>query len=187
MVSARLNRPPLTSVQLAALPTAPGESREREHFLLQRMIDGDRQGAIPIHLGHLAEEIRPVIRPPLQTVVLPLMNHLVRQGIHNFLPAICACRGGLLEQGQGEANLALGWWAKTLLIQPGSWPSAADEHADGGGEAAAPHEIDRRQEIGEVAAIQLVPHLSEMLNGDRRGLACSHRRGLPQFFVDGRG
>jgi hypothetical protein len=32
MVPTRLNRPSLASVDSAALPTAPGKSRKREHF-----------------------------------------------------------------------------------------------------------------------------------------------------------
>jgi hypothetical protein len=54
------------------------------------MVDGNRQGAVPIHLGHLAEKIRTMIRPPLQDVVLPLMNHFVRQRAHDLLLAILA-------------------------------------------------------------------------------------------------
>jgi len=94
------------------------------------MVDGDRQGTAPVHLGHLAEKIRPVIRPPFQDVVLPLMNHFVRQGIHDLLLPVLTVSGDLLEQGKREADLALGWRAKTLLIQPWSRASATDEHAD---------------------------------------------------------
>jgi hypothetical protein len=65
------------------------------------MVDGDRQGAVPIHLGHLAEKIRSMIRPPFQDIELPLMNHFVRQRIHDLLLAVRAPLGGLLEQGKG--------------------------------------------------------------------------------------
>jgi hypothetical protein len=65
------------------------------------MVDGYCQGAVPIHLGHLAEKVRPMIRPPLQDVVLPLMNHFVRQRIHDLLLAVRAPLGSLLEQGKG--------------------------------------------------------------------------------------
>jgi hypothetical protein len=54
------------------------------------MVNGDRQGAVPIHLGHLAEKIRPMIRPPFQDIVLPLMNHFVRQRAHDLPLAILA-------------------------------------------------------------------------------------------------
>lgn len=142
MVATRLNRSSLTTVQLTTLPAVLSESRERENFLLQRVVDGDREGFVPIHLSHLTEKVGPVIRPPLQTVVLPLMNHFVREGIHDFLSAIFARVGGLVEQGKRKANLACGWRAKTFLIQPRSWPSRTGEQADGGSEPAAPDEID---------------------------------------------
>jgi hypothetical protein len=80
------------------------------------MVDGDGQCTAPIHLGHLTEKIRSMIRPPLQDVVLPLMNHFVRQRIHDFLLAILAPLEYLLEQGKGQANFALGGRAKTILI-----------------------------------------------------------------------
>jgi hypothetical protein len=60
------------------------------------MVDGDRQGAVSIYLGHLAEKICSMIRPPLQDVVLPLMNHFVRQRAHELLLAILALLEHLL-------------------------------------------------------------------------------------------
>lgn len=187
MVPTRLNRASLASVHVAALSAAPGESSQGEDFLLQRMVDGDCQSPVPVHFGHLAEKIRPMVRPPLQDVVLPLMNHLVRQRIHDLLLPVCAVLGDLLEQGKREANLAFAWRAKTLLIQ--SWPRASptDEHADRGGQPAAPDEIDRRQQAREVAAIQFAPHSGQMLSGHWRGWAWSHTTGLPQLFAHGRG
>jgi hypothetical protein len=65
------------------------------------MVDGDRQSTVPIHLDHLAEKIRPMIRSALQDVVLPLMNHLVRQRVHDLLLAILALLDHLMEQGKG--------------------------------------------------------------------------------------
>ena len=65
------------------------------------MVDGDRQGTVPIHLGHLAEKIRSMIWSALEDVVLPLMNHFVRQRAYDFLLAILAPLGGLIEQGKG--------------------------------------------------------------------------------------
>jgi hypothetical protein len=57
-----------------------------------------------------------MIWPPLQDVELPLMNHFVCQRIDNFLRAILVLLDDLLEQGEREANLALGRWAKTIPI-----------------------------------------------------------------------
>jgi hypothetical protein len=80
------------------------------------MVDGNRQGTAPIHLGHFAKKIRSMIRPPLQDVVLPLMNHFVCQCVDDLLLTILAPLEYLLEQGKGQANFALGWRTKALLI-----------------------------------------------------------------------
>jgi hypothetical protein len=130
MVPPRLNRPSLSLVQSAALPAAPGESRQRENFLLQRMVHGDRQGPVSIHLGHLAEKILSMIWPPLEDVELPLMNHFVRECIHDLLLPILACPDDLLEQGKGEANFTCDGRAKPLLIQPRLRASTTHEHTD---------------------------------------------------------
>jgi hypothetical protein len=61
------------------------------------MVDGDRQGTVPIHLGHLAEKVQPMIRPSLQDVELPLVDHFVGQRVHDLLLAILAPVDGLLE------------------------------------------------------------------------------------------
>jgi hypothetical protein len=57
-----------------------------------------------------------MIWPPLQDIELPLMNHFVCQRIDDLLLSIFALLGGLLEQGQGEANLASDGRAKTIPI-----------------------------------------------------------------------
>ena len=178
MVPPWLNRPPLSLVQSAALPAAPGEPRQREHFLLQRMVDGDRQSPIPIHLGHLAEKILSMIGPPLEDVELPLMNHFVRERIHDLLLPIVASLDDLFEQGKGEPNFACDGRAKTLLIQPWLRASTTHEHTDRGGQSTAPVEIDRRQQAGEVSVIEIGPHPGQLLRSHWRGLAWSHRTGV---------
>lgn len=106
------------------------------------MVDGDGQHTVSIHLGHLAEKIQPMIRPSFQDVVLPLMNHFVGQRVDDFLLAIFALLNNLLQQGQREANFALGRWAKTISIQSWSRSSTTHEQADRGGQPAAPDELD---------------------------------------------
>jgi hypothetical protein len=82
------------------------------------MVDGDCQGTVPIHLGHFKEKGRSMVRSPSQDIVLPLMNHFVRQRVHDFLDAILARLVGLLEQGKREANFAFGGRASTVMIRP---------------------------------------------------------------------
>jgi hypothetical protein len=43
------------------------------------MPDGNPQQTASIHLAHLAEEIGTMIRPPLQEIKLPLMDHFMSQ------------------------------------------------------------------------------------------------------------
>jgi hypothetical protein len=130
MVPPGVNRLPLAAIHSSTLPATPGKSREGENLILHGMIDGDRQGAVPIHLGHLAEKIHPMIRPSLQNVELPLMNHFVRERIHDLLLAILTTLGGLSEQRKGEADFAIGRRAHTILFQPWTRPSMADKQAD---------------------------------------------------------
>jgi hypothetical protein len=97
MVATWLNGPSLASVYSAALPTTPGELCKSQDFLLQRMVDGDRESAVSIHLGHLSEKARSMVWPLFQNVVLPLMNHFVRQRAPDLLLAILALLDNLLE------------------------------------------------------------------------------------------
>jgi hypothetical protein len=94
------------------------------------MVEGDSQGAAPIHLGHLAEKVRSMIRSPLQDVVLPLMNHFVCQRAHDLLLAIRAPLDDLLEQGKGQADFSRSRRATTIPIQSGPRSSATHEQAD---------------------------------------------------------
>ena len=94
------------------------------------MVDGDCQGTVPIHLGHLAEKIQTMIRTPLQDVVLPLMNHFVCQGAHDLLLAVLTPLDDLLEQGKGQTDFACRRRAMTVPIQSGPRSSATHEQAD---------------------------------------------------------
>ena len=127
------------------------------------MVDGDREGPVSIHLGHLAQKVLAMIWPPLEDVELPLVNHFVRECIHDLLLPILACLDDLLEEGKGEANFTRDGRAKPVLIQPGLRASTTHEHTDRGGQSTAPDEIDRRQQAGEVASIEIDPHLGQLL------------------------
>ena len=61
--------------------------------LLQQVVQQSEYGEQEIR-STLAHEM-------IQNVVLPLMNHFVRQRIHDLLLAVRAPLGGLLEQGKG--------------------------------------------------------------------------------------
>jgi hypothetical protein len=73
-----LDRPALAPVQISALLAPPGIAGERIHFLVEGMIDRDSQPVL-IHAMHHPPEIGAVIRPPLQNIVLPLMDDFMRE------------------------------------------------------------------------------------------------------------
>jgi hypothetical protein len=79
MMPSRLNRPPLAPIDAAALPAPPREAGEGEHFVLQRVVDRNGEGAVAIHFCHLAEKIRSMAGASLENVILPLMDHLMGQ------------------------------------------------------------------------------------------------------------
>lgn len=98
MVSARFDGPALAPVDATTLPASPGEFGESQHFFLQRMVERDRQRAVAIHLGHLAQEVLSMIRAAFQDIVLPLMDHFMGDGAAHFGLAIW--RGG--QEGREE-------------------------------------------------------------------------------------
>lgn len=87
MVATWLNRPSLAAVDPAALAAAPSKAGQGMHFLFERMIDRDGEFAVAIHFGHLSEKIRAMVRAPLEDVVLPLVNHFMCEGAHEFISA----------------------------------------------------------------------------------------------------
>lgn len=88
MVAAWLYGPALAAVDAAALAAAPGEFREGLHFCLKRMVDRDSQFAVTIHLAHLAEKVRSVVRSAFEQVELPLMDHFMGEGADEFVAAV---------------------------------------------------------------------------------------------------
>ena len=85
MMAAGVDRPPLASINAPASPTTPRKPRERLHFLLQRVVDRNGESAVAVHFPHLAEEIRSMIRMPLEDIVLPLVDHLMRYCADEFV------------------------------------------------------------------------------------------------------
>ena len=98
VVATWLDRPSLPSVDASAAPAAPGKAGQGLHFLFQRMVDRDRQCTVAVHLTHLPEKIRSMVRPPLEDVVLPLVDHLVCECTDEFVfPECRPCQQGLQQ------------------------------------------------------------------------------------------
>ena len=83
-VTTGTNRLSLPMVITAAFRTAPGVFGQRMDGLIQRVADRDPE-TVAVHDRHHSMKLGPVIRVPLQNIVLPLVNHLVRQRPDNLL------------------------------------------------------------------------------------------------------
>jgi len=101
-----LDRPTLSPVDPSTVQTAPRKSRQGEHFLLKRVVCGDGHLTRSIHLPHLLEKVQAVIRPPLQDIELPLVDHLMGEGIQEFLLRVGRSLGEPFQQRERETNLS---------------------------------------------------------------------------------
>jgi hypothetical protein len=127
LVPAWLDGFALPTIDLSAVCATPSKSRQGQHFFLQLMVGGDGDVARTIHLRHLPEKIPSVVRPPFQHIELPLVDHLMGEGIQQLLFRVGRPCCEPLQQGLGQANFptaaAPGRWRY-------SWTATADEHAD---------------------------------------------------------
>ena len=80
------------TIDLSTPLAPPGMSRQRVHFVREGVINRDVKRPVPVDLSHLPSKIRPMIGPALEDVVLPLMDHLVGQGVQDELFAAQAIR-----------------------------------------------------------------------------------------------
>ena len=136
---ARLNGPTVSLVDATAVLAPPGISGQSGHFFAQRVIDRDTE-TISIHPGHHATKISAMIRATLQDIVLPLVNHFVRQGHDGFVVLLQVVR--LKEHGRqpdaSSSGRLLGGARKRL---PRSDP--ADKHSGGASQPTAPLDGNR--------------------------------------------
>lgn len=93
-MAAWLDRFSLSSIGPPTVCAPPGESRQGQYFLLQRVVGGDRHFSRAVHFRHLSQEGQPMIRPTLQEIELPLMNHFMSDRIQELLFRI---RGSVAE------------------------------------------------------------------------------------------
>ena len=136
---ARLNGPTVSLVDATAVLAPPGISGQCGHFFAQRVIDRDAK-AVSIHLGHHAAKIGAMIRATLQDIVLPLVNHFVRQGHNGFvvlLQVVWLKKHGRQPDTTSSGRLLGG--ARERL--PRSDP--ADKHSGGGSQSTAPFDGNR--------------------------------------------
>ena len=110
------DRAPLPLIHLATVRAAPGilvESGDR----VEKVVTQTDGHPIPIHLLHLAAKVRPMIRPALTDIELPLVNHLVgERRDHVAVLLVLQQRGRQPDQTIARASLSMGR------------PGTADEH-----------------------------------------------------------
>lgn len=117
----------LPSIDPPAVFAAPGKSRERKDFFLQGVMGRDGHFAGPVDLRHFSQEFQSMIGPPLQHIELPLMDHLMDEGVQEFLFRVRCPFGEPLEQRKRQANLSTAAVAGGISCFR---PSTAGEHAD---------------------------------------------------------
>ncbi len=144
------------------------------------MRDGNPQQTASVHLPHLGEKFEPVIRPSLQDVKLPLMNHFVGQGAQQLLLGVGGPGGELLEQRQGQTDVAALLSLIFAVPRVGTRAHQAHKHADRRGQTAAPPHLDRRELTVEIALVQFVPTNVKPFTRARRG-GCLHGCGESLF------
>ncbi len=120
-----LNAPALSLVNVPAVLAAPGILCQRGDFFAQRVVDRDPQPVL-IHPGHHATKIGAMIRAAFQDIVLPLVNHFVRQG-HDGLVAGLRVVGG--EQHCRQSDAPLPGWVLGGAHERLPWSKPASKHS----------------------------------------------------------
>jgi hypothetical protein len=153
-MSTRLDCPSLASVLKPAPSTPPYVPGERIHVLAQRVIDRDAQ-PIAVHACHHALEVRAVVRTALQDIILPLVDHLMRQRADDFRFDMWAARCQALKQWKRQANKAAigGEWGGITAARS----YAAIKEAHGSCQPGAPENVDSRERVTKIAGVELLP------------------------------
>jgi hypothetical protein len=102
-----------------------------------------RNGHFPgsIDLRHFAQKLQAMIRPTLQHIELPLMDHFMSQGVEQFLFRVRRLCGELFKQRERKAN-----FAKTVSHGEGGeclGTLATGKHPHRGGQPLTPDDLDR--------------------------------------------
>lgn len=97
-MSLRLDRFPLSPVETSAVDALPDESRQGDHFLLQRVIRRDSHFSRTIDLRHFPQKYEAMIGSPSQDIELPLVDHFMCQSVDQFLLQLRRARGQLLKE-----------------------------------------------------------------------------------------
>lgn len=163
----RTDRATLATVHAPALRAPPCVSAQGLDHRPQAMRLPQHQ-PVPLDRLQLALKIGPVVRATLEDIILPLMDHLMREGAEQF---VCRLRA---QQGQRELDAA--------AIRGGVGvprAGAVDEETGGGRQPRAPDDGNARQTIGEIAHIEFLPERAHgcgrWMRGHRCEVGCDRR------------
>ncbi len=148
-----LNAAALSPVNGTALLAAPGELSQCRDLFVHRVIDGNTE-AMPVHPAHHAAEICSMIRAALQNIVLPLVNHFMRQRRDSLLVSV---RSVSMQKDRGQFDAAPPAGIACFIRQSMSRPRSGDEQSCGRRESSAPFDANRRQHTTKKSTIEVGP------------------------------
>ena len=137
----RLNASALPPVDGAAVLAAPSIFGQSRHFFAEGMVDRDAE-PIFIHPCHHATKVQSMIRATFQNIVLPLMDHFMRQRRQGFV----VLTEFLSPQQDGrkfDATSAVVFVGYTREGMPRA--DSAHKHTGRGGESPTPFDANGRQ------------------------------------------
>ena len=153
---ARPDAAALALIDPTAQEALPGILGQRSDGLFHAVVNRDAE-PVAIHRRHLAMEIRSMVGASLKPIVLPLVNHLVRERADKFRVRLVP------EQGRRKPDQAPLLSGGGVVDRWGSRAEAADEHPGGSSQPEAPHDLDRRQGASEVTDIKRSPALLKLM------------------------
>jgi len=102
-----LDRSSVPSIETPTALAPPSEFRQGNHFLLKRVVRRNGHLSGPIDLRHFPQELQAMIRPMLQHIELPLMDHFMSQGVEQFLFRVRRPCGELFKQRERKTNFTM--------------------------------------------------------------------------------
>lgn len=105
-MAARLDGLALPAIDLSAIGATPCEAGQGQHFFLKGVVSGHGYFPGTIHVRHLAHEVQAVIGLPFQDIELPLVDHLMGEGIQQFLFCVGRSFREPLQQRERQSNFS---------------------------------------------------------------------------------
>ena len=163
---ARVDRPAVPPVDGPAMLAAPGVFCQGRDGPAERVIQRDAE-PILVHARHHAAKVRPMVRATLQDVVLPLVNHFMRQGDERFALWI---RTTVWQEDRRQSD-ATAWCAFVRCLGNSvPWSDPADKHPGRGGQATTPFNRNGRKGALKITTIEVGPVSEQRFGGGQHGV-----------------